>query len=165
VIPEKWTKVHQNPSRYATLKWRSCQISLCLAINVREKRYKNFYTLQYFADPGDPLGQRSAISAPMYSKYRTNNMPNFVAFWQPIHKISAAEHCWFRWKHDRQKTINNMFNSSTKQYSWWHDVEIYYRLFMATKKVKKSLSMCPDKIHNDKYYNTLHLKTTTTTWH
>jgi len=54
------------------------------------------------APQGDLLGQSVPVSAVMYSKARTINVPNFVPFRQPVNKIlSAAELCWFRWNRDR----------------------------------------------------------------
>jgi len=63
---------------------------------------KFFYTLQYFGAPGDLLGQNSPISAMMYSKAPSINLPNFVPFWQPVYEISSAELRGFRWNCDRQ---------------------------------------------------------------
>jgi len=46
------------------------------------------------------MGQSSPISA---MNARTNNVSNFVLFWQSVYEVSAAELCRFRRKRDRQK--------------------------------------------------------------
>ena len=34
------------------------------------------------------MGQSSPVLEIMYSKVQTNNLPNFVPFWQPVYEIS-----------------------------------------------------------------------------
>jgi len=83
LLPKKWTKVHQNPLRFATHQWPLlCQISSRSAKRCTTKSVtKSFKTLGYFGAQGDLLGQSSPISVLMYS---TNNLPNFVSFYDNL---------------------------------------------------------------------------------
>jgi len=77
-------KVNQNNLRFATHQCPHCQISSRLAKRCTRKVLHNFFcTLHYSGNPREPLGS-SSISSLMYSKGRTNNVPNFVPFWQPV---------------------------------------------------------------------------------
>jgi len=77
------TKVHQ--IRGISANWlhpNTAKFHHTRPNDVREKRYKNFRPFSILAPDGDPLGQTSPISALMDSKARTNNVPNFVLFYE-----------------------------------------------------------------------------------
>jgi len=90
MLPKNWTKVHQNPSRSATRTnaRHYAKFHRAPPNDVREKRF-NFFSI--LAPLGKPLGRSSPISASMYSKARSTNVPNFVPFFQPVYDIFAAE--------------------------------------------------------------------------
>jgi len=76
--------------------------------DVREKSYNFFYTLRYFGAPAVLLGQSSPMLALMCNK-PSINLSNFVPFWQPVYEISvAAKFHRFRWRRDRQQTVNDV---------------------------------------------------------
>jgi len=103
VVPQKWTKVHQNMTWSATHKCPSCQISSHSAKRCATKALQLFYTLQYFGAPGDSWANVHQSWFRQYSKAPSINLPNFVPLWKPVYEISSAKVRRFRWRRDRQK--------------------------------------------------------------
>jgi len=97
MLPKKWTKVHQNSLRSAMHQcpWLR-QISSRSAKRCTRKALQFFHILQYFGAPTGSLGQSSLISALMYSKAPSINLPNFVPLWQPIYALSLPSAIWAR---------------------------------------------------------------------
>jgi len=94
----------------------------------------NFLHLQYFGVPGGPSRPKftNLGSALMYSKGCRTNLPNFIPFWQPVYKTSAAELRGFCWKRDRQtKTVNNMSAHVMCQQHWEWNIFIISDIFIA----------------------------------
>jgi len=92
-------KVHQTGE--ISIDWPDCQMSLHSAKRWTRKALQNFFTpFSILAFQRNHLGQSSPISALMYNKDQTINVPNFIPFWQPVYEIPPAELCWFLRKHD-----------------------------------------------------------------
>jgi len=61
-----------------------------------------FYSLVDSGTSEDPLDQSLQILELTYNWAWSINTPNFIAFWQPVHELSAAKLCGFRWQCDQQ---------------------------------------------------------------
>jgi len=74
-------RVHQNLLRPSTNQWHSlCQILSRWAKQCTRKALENILQRSIFWLPRGPLDRSSPVSALMYSKERTNSVPNFVPF-------------------------------------------------------------------------------------
>jgi len=91
VLPEKWTKVHQNRRWPATHRWpSSCQISSRSVKRCTRKRHDFFYTLQYFVTrPGHPLVKVHQYG-PDEQQVPSLNLP---AKYRPVLKIPVWDIC------------------------------------------------------------------------
>jgi len=71
---------------------------------------KNLPTCEVWHPKGELFGQSWPILEVTFSKAHSINMPNFVPFWQPMCKTSAAKLSWFCWQCHQQtnkKPVND----------------------------------------------------------
>jgi len=89
--------------------------------DVWEKRYK-FLRPSVFWRPGGPLGLKlTEVSAVMYSKARTINVPNFIPFWHPALRDICCQTSLISLKARPAKTSKrrvSAYHATTKR---WHE--------------------------------------------
>jgi len=90
---------------------------LSLPNDVREKSYNFFTPFGILASRRDSWVKVHQSSPWCAASPLSINLSNFVPFWQPVYETSAAKFHRFRWRRDRQQTVNVSAYHAVNE--WW----------------------------------------------